>query len=336
MLDTRFQAAYLQPTSTLPCSSAFATSLCSASPSVFLDKHKFSNYVKPWVSNTARLPDCTVRFPQHGNAKRLQICFISLSEQPSSSQPAEQNNVKSESKIRVEGLTRTAANGLPILHGVSLRVKAGGVHGLIGPSGSGKSTVLRALNRLWEPPPGTVFIDGVDCTKMDVVSLRRHVGMVFQSACLFDGLVAYNVRYGPSLRGIHLSDERVEELLLKAGISEPDKNFLSKSVNELSGGEAQRVSLARSLANEPEVLLLDEPTSSLDPLSTRIVESTVLELQAEGLTVVLVSHNMDQVNRIANTATILLKGSVLQTGSLEELKATDNAVVQQFITGHMD
>ncbi|XP_024535032.1 ABC transporter I family member 17 isoform X2 [Selaginella moellendorffii] len=258
-------------------------------------------------------------------------------------------------KIRVDNLRRLASNGATLLSGINLEIKAGTIHGLIGPSGSGKSTVLRALNRLWEPPARAIFLDGADITQLEVIGLRRRVGMVFQAACLFPGKivtflffspiipfifllfgfvgsVADNVRYGPLLRGVHLSDERIEELLVRAGIADPSKRFASKSEKELSGGEAQRVSLARTLANEPEVLLLDEPTSALDPLSTNLVEKTVMELRRDGMTVVLVSHNMQQIERIVDVATFLCDGSVVDTGTLEQLKQLRVPVLQQFFS----
>ncbi|CAM6088368.1 unnamed protein product [Calypogeia fissa] len=241
-------------------------------------------------------------------------------------------------KLEVRELSRKAANNDVILDRVSFEVKAGAVHGLVGPSGCGKTTVLRALNRLWEPPAGTVFYEGVDVTTMEVISLRLRVGMVFQAAAMFGGKVADNVNYGPKLRGINLSTERVEELLLQAGISEPSVNFLAKSTRELSGGEAQRVSLARALANDPSVLLMDEPTSSLDPSCTRIVENTIQSLVNDlGLTVVLVSHDMDQIARVADLATILGKGGVvLETATPAQLRKSENEVLTEFFTAYQN
>lgn len=237
-------------------------------------------------------------------------------------------------KICVQNLCKKAVNGDPILDNVSFQVGSGEIHGLIGPSGSGKSTVLRAINRLWEPPRSSIFVDGEDVTALDVLSLRRKVGMVFQTAYLFNGSVADNVKYGPSLQGKHLSTDEVEQLLLQAGFSDLGTNFLTKPVNELSGGEAQRVSLARTLANEPQVLLLDEPTSSLDPVSTRIVEDTVMQLkQTKKLTVIIVSHSLEQIGRLVDTATVLYQGSMLETGSFSQLKNSRNDVLLQFFEG---
>ncbi|MCO5603766.1 hypothetical protein L7F22_057918 [Adiantum nelumboides] len=146
-----------------------------------------------------------------------------------------------------------------------------------------------------------------------------------------EGTVADNVKYGPSWIGKQLSTKEIESLLCLAGFADLDPQFLGKSINELSGGEAQRVALARALANKPEVLLLDEPTSSLDPVSTRSVENTVLQLTQSGdLTVVIVSHSLEQIGRLAGDATVLYQGSLLETGPLSEVKKSDNSVLVEF------
>ncbi|CAI5483071.1 unnamed protein product [Closterium sp. Yama58-4] len=239
-------------------------------------------------------------------------------------------------KIEIRGLTRRAAStGALILDGVALRVARGQLFGLIGPSGSGKSTLLRAINRLWEPTRGTVWVDGCDVTTMDVQQLRRRVGMVFQSPHLFPGTVADNVRYGPGLQGVAVGVEEQQSLLLRAGL-DPSSAFLHRQAHELSGGEAQRVSIARALANSPQVLLLDEPTSSLDPTATRKVEETIERLlREEGLTVVLVSHSMPQIERVADVTALLSQGRVVEVGPPGELRESDNPDVASFFTGEL-
>ncbi|GAB4430322.1 MAG: phosphate ABC transporter ATP-binding protein [Anaerolineae bacterium] len=215
-------------------------------------------------------------------------------------------------KIAVTNLSLSLPGGGEILSGVSFDAPAGQVTSLIGPSGSGKSTLLRCLNRLWEPPAGTTFLDGSDITTLDVLALRRRVGMLFQSAALFEGTVADNIGYGPRLRGELLPRERVTELLEMSGLS---PEVAGKSALELSGGQAQRVALARALANRPEVLLLDEPTSALDPAATRRVEETILHLRDSlGLTVVWVSHAIEQVERTADSLVLLVDGRVVERG----------------------
>ncbi|CAL5040259.1 unnamed protein product [Urochloa decumbens] len=232
-------------------------------------------------------------------------------------------------KIRVRELRRQAAGGQEILRGVDLDVPRGVVMGVIGPSGSGKSTLLRALNRLWEPAPGAVFLDGADICGLDVRALRRRVGMLFQRPAMFDGTVAYNVRYGPQLRGKKLTEAEVQNLLTLADL---DPTMSSKLATELSVGQAQRVALARTLANEPEVLLLDEPTSALDPISTENIEDTIVRLKkTRGLTTVIVSHSVKQIQRIADLVCLLVAGEIVEVLPPSELSSAKHPMARRFL-----
>ncbi|KAJ6435859.1 hypothetical protein OIU84_000977 [Salix udensis] len=165
-----------------------------------------------------------------------------------------------------------------------------------------KSTVLRALNRLWEPPSGTVFIDGHDVTDLDVLGHRRKVGMLFQLPALFEGTVADNVRYGPQLKGKKLTDDEVYKLLSLADL---DSSFYKKTSNELSVGQAQRVALARTLANEPE--------------------------EQQGLTVVIVSHSIKQIQRIADVVCLLVNGEIVEVLKPDELSEAKHPMAQRFL-----
>ncbi|CAN6215790.1 unnamed protein product [Urochloa humidicola] len=201
--------------------------------------------------------------------------------------------------------------------------------GIIGPSGSGKSTLLRALNRLWEPAPGAVFLDGADICGLDVRALRRRVGMLFQQPAMFDGTVAYNVRYGPQLRGKKLTEAEVQNLLTLADL---DPAMSSKPATELSVGQAQRVALARTLANDPEVLLLDEPTSALDPISTQNIEDTIVRLKkTRGLTTVIVSHSVKQIQRIADLVCLLVAGEIVEVLSPSKLSNAKHPMARRFL-----
>ncbi|KAF8658846.1 hypothetical protein HU200_059339 [Digitaria exilis] len=245
-------------------------------------------------------------------------------------------------KIRVRGLRRRAAGGgQEILRGVDLDVPRGVVVGVVGPSGSGKSTLLRALNRLWEPSAGAVLLDGDDICCLDVRALRRRVGMLFQQPAMFDGTVAYNVRYGPQLRGKKLTDAEVQNLLSLADL---DPAMASKPASELSVGQAQRVALARTLANEPEacpctqphltcfVLLLDEPTSALDPISTQNIEDTIVRLKkTKGLTTMIVSHSVKQIQRIADLVCLLVAGEVVEVLPPSELSNARHPMARRFL-----
>ncbi|KAF8392861.1 hypothetical protein HHK36_021100 [Tetracentron sinense] len=237
--------------------------------------------------------------------------------------------IEARSKFRVRELTKYSETGVPILSKVCLDIPKGMIVGIIGPSGSGKSTLLRSLNRLWEPPASTVFLDGRDICDLDVLSLRRKVGMLFQLPVLFEGTVADNVRYGPQLRGDKLTDTEVHKLL---NLADLNSSFASKTGGELSVGQAQRVALARTLANEPEVLLLDEPTSALDPISTQNIEDAILKLKkSRGMTTIMVSHSVKQIQRIADVVYVLVNGEVVEVLKPEHLSEANHPMAQKFL-----
>ncbi|XP_008809991.1 protein STAR1 [Phoenix dactylifera] len=237
---------------------------------------------------------------------------------------------KEAAKLQVRNLTKLSeTTGEPILREVNLDVPEGAIMGVIGPSGSGKSTLLRAVNRLWEPSPGTVFLDGQDICGLDVLSLRRKVGMLFQLPALFDGTVADNVRFGPQLRGKKLTEAEVQKLLSQADL---DPSFASKSASGLSVGEGQRVALARTLANDPEVLLLDEPTSALDPISTQNIEEAIVQLKkSRGMTIVMVSHSVKQIQRIADVLCLVVGGVVVEVLDPSGLSQAQHPMARRFL-----
>ncbi|MCP4428847.1 MAG: phosphate ABC transporter ATP-binding protein [Chloroflexi bacterium] len=208
-------------------------------------------------------------------------------------------------------------NGRAVLHNVSLSITSGEIVCLLGPSGSGKSSLLRCLNRLTEPEPQTIFLDNQDITQIDVLDLRRQVGMVFQNPALFPGSVADNIAYGPRLSGQSLTPTRIANLL---ALSDLPPEYAARPAAELSGGEAQRVSLARALANEPRTLLLDEPTGALDPAARRHIWQTIAKLRSElGLTVLWVTHYMEEVQEVADRVYLLLDGRIADEGAPDHL-----------------
>lgn len=234
-----------------------------------------------------------------------------------------------EMKIEVRHLSRVSDKDVRILNKVNLDIPKGVIMGVIGPSGSGKSTFLRALNRLWEPASASVFLDGVDICELDVPSLRRKVGMLFQLPVLFEGSVADNVRYGPQLKGKKPNDDEVYKLLALADL---DSSFYSKRGGELSVGQAQRVALARTLANEPEVLLLDEPTSALDPISTQNIEDALVRLKKEQeMTIIMVSHSIKQMQRIADVVCLLVDGEIVEILKPDQLSEAKHPMAQRFL-----
>ena len=217
--------------------------------------------------------------------------------------------------FEVRHLSRSVAGKL-LVDNVSVQVEPGEVLAVLGPSGAGKSSFLRLLNRLDEPTGGTVLIDGVDYRAIAPRDLRRRVGMVMQTAYLFARSVADNVAFGPRQRGEAFSAETIDGLLERVGLP----GYAARDVANLSGGEAQRVSLARTLANAPDALLLDEPTSALDEASARGIEELILGIIAErAMTCVIVTHNKAQAERIAGRAMLLESGKLVAIGPTQEV-----------------
>jgi putative ABC transport system ATP-binding protein len=203
-----------------------------------------------------------------------------------------------------------------LLRNVSFHVDQGQVLAVLGPSGAGKSTLLRMLNRLDEPTSGTVLLQGADTREMNPRDLRRRVGMVMQQAYLFPGAIMANVRYGPAQHGILLKDAQVVDLIRQVGMA----GFEGNDVATLSGGEAQRISIARALANQPEVLLLDEPTSALDDLSKQEIEHLLASLVRErNMTCIWVTHDVAQARRVADVVLKLEAGHAIGFGTSQEL-----------------
>jgi len=218
-------------------------------------------------------------------------------------------------KLRAEKLGRSVP-GKILVADATFEVGSGETLAIVGPSGSGKSSLLRLLNRLDEPTTGTVYIDGVDYRQIPPRELRRRVGMVLQRPYLFPGSVADNLQFGPRQRGHELSAQALEELLVGVGLA----GFGSRDVANLSGGEAQRVSFARALANSPEALLLDEPTSALDEAAKKEVEVLIRKIgQERGLACVLVTHDVAQAARLAERVLVLETGQIVRSGTAKEV-----------------
>jgi phosphate transport system ATP-binding protein len=227
---------------------------------------------------------------------------------------------------------------------VSLGFSENTVNALIGPSGCGKSTYLRALNRLHELSEGgwitgRVLLDGEDVygPRVSPIQLRRRIGMVFQRPTPFPTMSVYdNVAAGLRVNG-RLSrqdlDEVVERSLREAALWDEVKDRLKTSAMALSGGQQQRLCIARTIAPRPEVILLDEPTASLDPGGTQRIEELVFELK-RAFTIVIVTHNMQQAARVSDTTTFLYMGSMVETGSTRQLfTAPKEERTEAYITG---
>jgi putative ABC transport system ATP-binding protein len=236
--------------------------------------------------------------------------------------------------IHIQNLT-LFRNEQQVLDDLSMEIASGELVCLLGPSGAGKSSLLRCINRLTEPPAGTIFLAGEDVTSIDVLSLRRQAGMVFQQVVLYPGTVAENVSFGTALQKRPLSIEEIARLLTLVDLP---VELAGQDSQTLSGGQAQRVAIARTLATEPSAILLDEPTSALDPAATRRVEKTMLKLRNTlGLTLLWVTHLPEQAQRIADRIYLLDKGRVVDEGKPEHLlRPGSDHLTADFAAGEMD
>jgi putative ABC transport system ATP-binding protein len=217
--------------------------------------------------------------------------------------------------LRTEHLGRTVKDKI-LVQGATFELRKGEVLAITGPSGSGKTSLLRLLNRLDEPTSGTVYVEDVDYRNIEPRELRRKLGLVTQRPFLFPGTVADNLRFGPAQRGQTLSSESIDQLLSQVGL----KDYSGRDVANLSGCEAQRVSLARTLANSPVALLLDEPTSALDDAAKHEVELAIQQVvRDQGLTCVVVTHDVQQAIRLAGRALVLEQGRIIRAGQAGEV-----------------
>lgn len=226
---------------------------------------------------------------------------------------------------------------------VNMDIKKGKVTAFIGPSGCGKSTTLKCFNRMNDLVDscrieGLIEIEGADIYKkdVDVVSLRRNVGMVFQAPNPFSKSVYDNITYGPKLSGIKdkdTLDEIVENSLKSAAIWDEVKDKLNQNALSFSGGQQQRICIARTLSVNPEIILMDEPTSALDPISTSAIEDLMDELK-DKYTIVIVTHNMQQAARISDETAFFLTGEVIEMDETKKIfENPSDKRTEDYITG---
>ncbi|MHB8968927.1 MAG: phosphate ABC transporter ATP-binding protein PstB [Pirellulaceae bacterium] len=229
------------------------------------------------------------------------------------------------------------------LCGITMDFPRQQVTALIGPSGCGKSTLLRCLNRMNDlidrvRTTGAIHLDDQDITDptLDVIELRRRVGMVFQRATPFPKSIYENVAYGLRIAGIRnraVLDETVEKSLRRAALWEEVKDRLQESALQLSGGQHQRLCIARAIAANPEIILMDEPCSALDPRSTTRIEDLIAELRGE-YTIIIVTHNMQQAARVSDYTAFLYEGSLIEFGTTKQLFTTpQRKETEDYITG---
>ncbi len=246
------------------------------------------------------------------------------------------------SKISVKNINLYYGN-FHALKNINMEIRSNEITAFIGPSGCGKSTLLKSLNRMNDLVEGCritgdILLDGEDIYKnsFDVNILRKRVGMVFQKPNPFPMSIYDNIAYGPRTHGIKNKsqlDEIVETSLKNAAIWDEVKNDLKKNALRVSGGQQQRICIARALAINPEVLLMDEPTSALDPISTAKIEDLVQELKND-YTIVMVTHNMQQATRVSDKTAFFLTGEVIEFGETDKIfSVPKDKRTEDYITG---
>lgn len=223
--------------------------------------------------------------------------------------------------------------GRDILKNVSLKLERGEIHALIGPTGAGKTTLLRIIDLLDKPAAGKIFINGVDVTLSEKTRMetRRRMAYVLQKPVVFNSSVYDNVAYGLKWRGMnrHLMKEKVNDILATVELTK----YSRRNARTLSGGEMQRVAIARAIATGPEVLLLDEPSANLDPVSSAKIEDLVTGIiKKNAITVIVATHDMAQGQRMADKISVLVNGEIVQTGNAREIfELPKNREVAEFV-----
>ena len=239
---------------------------------------------------------------------------------------------------------RVLYSGKEALHGINMDIHKNSVTALIGPSGCGKSSFLRCLNRMNDTVDnarvtGEILFDGIDANSkdIDVVELRARVGMVFQKPNPFPKSIYDNIAYGPKVHGLAKNkaelDDIVEESLTKAGLLKEVKDRMDSPATGLSGGQQQRLCIARTIAVRPEVVLMDEPCSALDPIATAKIEELIFELK-ENFTIVIVTHSMQQAARVSQYTGYFHLGDLVEFGHTSRIFDTpQHQLSSDYITG---
>lgn len=225
-------------------------------------------------------------------------------------------------------------DGIPILKDITGSFLEGKITTIVGPSGSGKTTLFRLCNGLISPDSGEIFIKERKIESYNQVELRRKVGLALQSATMISGSVWQNLSLPLTLQGKKLPEEKAKEFLTMVGLEE---KFLNRNVKDLSGGQRQKVSIARTLVNKPEVLLLDEITSSLDRVSQEEIEELIVRINKEySTTVIWITHNLEQAISIGDYTWVMMNGEVIETGESHLLLHPKDERVQRFVRGDME
>lgn len=225
--------------------------------------------------------------------------------------------------IEFKNVSKQYDSDEPALNDLNLTINDGELFVLVGPSGSGKTTLLRMINKLIEPTTGTVTVDGQDVSSVDILQLRHQIGYVLQAGALFPNMTVEqnaSIQLDQLKWDVRRKHDRIRELLTRVDLD--PETYLDRMPSELSGGEAQRVGIVRALASQPNLILMDEPFSALDPLSRRLLQQLVLKLHRElSCTIVFVTHDMQEALKLADRLAVIHNGDLLQVGRPQEIIA---------------
>lgn len=218
-----------------------------------------------------------------------------------------------------------------ILNKITGSFPKGKITTLVGPSGAGKTTLLKLCNGLISPTSGTIFIDNEPISTYPPIELRRHIGIALQNAPMIKGTVLQNLALPLELQGKQLTERKAIDILDDVGL---DKHFLQQNTTDLSGGQRQKVSIARTLVNQSEILLLDEITSALDRNSLHEIEQLIVNINHKyDTTIIWITHNLEQAMSIGDFTWVMMDGEVIETGDSALLKSSTNALVRKFVQG---
>lgn len=222
-------------------------------------------------------------------------------------------------------------NNDTILSNITGMIPKGKITTLVGPSGAGKTSLLKLCNGLKSPSSGEIHINNHRIETYDPLSLRRHVGLALQQATMIYGTVMKNLALPLTLQNKHLTETEAKKLLTRVGL---DTKLLSRHVNDLSGGQRQKLSIARTLVNQPQILLLDEITSSLDPISVEEIEELIHRINKEyRTTIVWITHDLEQARKMGHYVWVMMDGQLIESGPITLLDNPKTDAVKQFLKG---
>ncbi|HLR63724.1 MAG TPA: phosphate ABC transporter ATP-binding protein [Lentibacillus sp.] len=227
-----------------------------------------------------------------------------------------------------------SVGGIHILKNITGSIPERKITTIVGPSGAGKTTLFKLCNGLQSPDSGEIFIKDRDITRYEPVELRRNVGIALQKATMIKGTVKQNMGLPLKLQGKELEEDRANDLLKTVGLAEVS---LQKKAKDLSGGQQQKLSIARTLVNRPDILLLDEITSSLDSVSRQDIEELIEKINNQyGTTILWITHNLQQALSIGNYTWVMMDGELIETGESSFLRNPQNDRVKQFVRGEIE